>query len=203
MKRITEAQIRQVIREEIAGLLNEIRETPNVAGSESKGGPTVIFEMKGKELIEKLKKIKRQDRVFTPLPLQNFEIDYDSLSAREREEINKIVVLSFEYDDSLSHKGYLIKVRSLSDASIKRGEQGKKLAAYEFMQMVTVVSDQLDRQAREIKNYENVLGIDMGDIVNPTKLSRNTPSYSSNKTFDTSGTIAGLPRTLKRSNQQA
>ena len=97
--KLTETQIRQVIREEIAGLLNEIRVDPNVAGSESKGGPTVIFEMKGKELIEKLKKIKRQDRVFTPLPLQNFEIDYDSLSAREREEINKAQKANF-----LKHK---------------------------------------------------------------------------------------------------
>ncbi len=196
MKRLTESQIRQVIREEITGLLNEIKLDGNFFGLGSKNKIDILFEMKGLELIEKLKII---DESKLPPELLNFLKIYNATinqifnaekafkkTKNEKlkesietlteliEEINKTVVLRFSYNHAkLFNRGYKIELFSLSDAKIKAGEEGKKLAAFEFGQMRKV---SLERDRKDVKRYEQLLGITVPnpvggvvDVIRPTQ----------------------------------
>jgi hypothetical protein len=172
MKRITEAQIRQVIREEIAGLLNEIKLDGNFFGTGSKNKIDILFEMKGLELINKLKNVRENDQN-VPLELRYFKIGYEALNSKEMKEINETVVLRFSYNHAkLFNRGYKIELLSLSDARKKKSEL---FASYEFAQMRKV---SLRRDRKDVEKYEQLLGISVPnpvggvvDVTRPTQIS--------------------------------
>lgn len=170
MKRLTETQIRQVIREEITGLLNEIKLDGNFFGFGSKNKIDILFEMKGLQLINKLKTVRENDNN-VPLELRYFKIGYDALNPKEKQEINETVVLRFSYNHAkLFNRGYKIELLSLSDARKKKSEL---LVSYEFAQMRKV---SLRRDRKDVEKYEQLLGISVPnpvggvvDVIRPTQ----------------------------------
>lgn len=170
MKRLTEAQIRKVIREEITGLLNEMKLDGNFFGFGSKNKIDILFEMKGLQLINKLKTVRENDNN-VPLELRYFKIGYDALNPKEKQEINETVVLRFSYNHAkLFNRGYKIELLSLSDARKKKFEL---FASYEFAQMRKV---SLRRDRKDVEKYEQLLGISVPnpvggvvDVIRPTQ----------------------------------
>lgn len=170
MKRLTESQIRKVIREEITGLLNEMKLDGNYFGFGSKNKIDILFEMKGLQLINKLKTVRENDNN-VPLELRYFKIGYDALNPKEKQEINETVVLRFSYNHAkLFNRGYKIELLSLSDARKKKFEL---FASYEFAQMRKV---SLRRDRKDVEKYEQLLGISVPnpvggvvDVIRPTQ----------------------------------
>jgi hypothetical protein len=141
MKTITEAQIRQVVREELIGLLNEIEdpdydvfeEDPEVnvseTGTEIKGKEK-LRAVTGAQIIKQFSmfdKMKKDGQVnLIPLPLREFQIDYEILiknTADEEEVKNKEVIVFYYNPVELSIGGYSIEMFPLSTGPKPKGQQ--------------------------------------------------------------------------------
>jgi hypothetical protein len=182
MKRVTEAQVRQVIREELIGLLNEIEdpdydvfeEDPEVnvseTGTEIKGKEK-LRAVTGAQIIKQFSmfdKMKKDGQVnLIPLPLREFQIDYEILikNTADQEEVKNKEVIVFYYNHSkLFNRGYVIEMFPLSTGRKPKGQQFVSHEAHEM----TMVSRRTDRQ--DVEKYEKVLGITVPEPKNVQNL---------------------------------
>jgi len=187
MKRITEAKLRQIVREE---LLNENKfNLGNLFGG-AKSNKEVLLEIKGSDVINKFHKINERDQKI-PLPLREFKIDYEFASKREKEELKNVVVLKFIYNHAkLFNRGYIIQILPLSNA-VKQSNQ--LFVSHEKHEM-TSVSRRTDRN--EIQKYESILDI---TVPEPTgKLDMQTTSRLDRQPLSSSGKEAEMASLIAR-----
>ena len=168
MKRLTESQLRQVIREELVALLNEIEdlEFDVVEAGEIKKKERLL-SLTGAQIVNLFPKfnemIKNKKASLIPLPLRHFQIDYETLvkNTRDEEEVKNKKVIIFYYNPvELSIGGYSIEMFPLSTGPKPKGQQFVTHEAHEMTQ----VSLRTDRQ--DFEKYENVLGISIPEPKN-------------------------------------
>ena len=188
MKRLTESQIRQVIREELVGLLNEISpfergpifgspRAPKIedteidvieTGTEVKGKEPLLA-VTGAQIIKQFPRFdemkKNRQASLIPLPLRYFQIDYETLiknTPDEKQVKDKEVIIFYYNPAELVTGGYSIEYFPLSTGEKRKGDP---FVSHEPHEMTTVAGKERLPGAEktvsreEIRQYENVLGI--------------------------------------------
>jgi len=175
MKRITEAQIRQVIREEILGLLNEIQayeRYPEMAPESIRNKGEYLGNITVEQLINVLEKLP------APYTLNQFEFMQLNFDKRQKPILQNQVHIfksnvgdyySFAYYDGDGYRDLTLSPKNVTGPASGRFE--------------TKPNDYIFKAVQE--QYSN-------------KIRMPHASISSNKPLDTSGNIAGLPKDLPR-----